>query len=162
VREPNPYQSPAIPPETPATPAQRRGEDALYFAAQWHNIVGGLGLLFAIATASPFIYFILDPSTRGSDARRTAPQYLAICAWMGIQSLLMLAGGISMHQHKRRWLAIIGAWAGIMPFCGCYVFSLISGIWALVVLQRPEVKALFVVNQQANPSVVDTPSGEAT
>jgi hypothetical protein len=59
------------------------------------------------------------------------------------QSLLMLAGGISMHQHKRRWLAIAGAWAGILPICGCYVFSLISGVWALIVLQRPEVKALF-------------------
>lgn len=83
-------------------------------------------------------------------------------ALMVPQSLLMLAGGISMHQHKRRWLAIAGAWAGILPFCGCYVFSLISGIWALLILRRPEVKALFAENQKANPSVVDTPSGEAT
>ena len=66
------------------------------------------------------------------------------------QSLLMLAGGISMHQHKRRWLAITGAWAGISPFCGCYVFSLISGIWALMVLRRPEVKALFAENQHSS------------
>jgi hypothetical protein len=87
---------------------------------------------------------------------------VATVAVMVPQCLLMLAGGISMHQHKRRWLAIAGAWAGIMPFCGCYVFSLISGIWALMVLRRPEVRALFTENRQANPSVVDTPSGETT
>jgi hypothetical protein len=84
------------------------------------------------------------------------------CFVMIVQSVVMIAGSVSMFQHKRRWLALAGAWAGISPFCGCYVFSLISGVWALIILQRSEVKALFAENQQANPSVVDTPSGEAT
>ncbi len=75
---------------------------------------------------------------------------IVMAPWMVLQCLLMLAGGISMHQHKRCWLAIVGAWAGISPFCGCYVFSLISGIWALIVLRRPEVKALFASNQPSS------------
>ncbi|MCE9529008.1 MAG: hypothetical protein K8R36_23420 [Planctomycetales bacterium] len=137
MSEPNPYQSPQIPAESPA-PSRRPGEDALYFAAQCQNIIGGLGLLFLIVGLVDWMYVIL--STRID--KPVAP-IVVMGAFMVIQCSLMLAGGISMHQHKRRWLAIAGAWAGILPFCGCYFFSLISGIWALMVLHRPEVKALF-------------------
>jgi hypothetical protein len=137
VPEPNPYQSPEMPAESPV-PSRRPGEDALYFAAQWQNIIGGLGLLFLIVGFVDAMYVIF--STR---IDKPVGPYIMMCAFMVIQCSLMLAGGISMHQHKRRWLAIAGAWAGISPFCGCYVFSLISGIWVLMVLRRPEVKELF-------------------
>lgn len=142
MSQPNPYQSPAVAPETPA-PTRRPGEDALYSAAQGQNIVGGLGLLVAIFSMADAMYFLLF----GDIARPAAPFNLAISAWMVIQCSLMLAGGISMHQHKRRWLTIVGAWAGIWPLCGCYVFSLVSGIWVLMVLRRPDVKALFESKQ---------------
>jgi hypothetical protein len=162
MTEPNPYQSPTAPPESPA-PSRRPGEDALYFAAQWHNIVGGLGLLFSIVALVDAMTVILHYGGQQVLADRPAARFNVVTvAIMVPQSLLMLAGGISMHQRKRRWLAIAGAWAGILPFCGCYVLSLISGIWALLVLRRPEVKALFAENQHPNPSVVDTPSSEAT
>ena len=135
----------------------------MYFAARCQNIVGGLGLLFLIVGMVHALYVILlanDPWAMGEGP--SAPFNVILYALMLPQNMLMLAGGISMHQHKRRWLAIAGAWAGIMPFCGCSVFSLMSGIWALVVLRRPEVKALFAEKQQAHRSVVDTPSGKAT
>ncbi|MFN0017208.1 MAG: hypothetical protein ACKVP0_03050 [Pirellulaceae bacterium] len=144
--QPNPYQSPEIPAESPV-PSRRPGEDALYFAAQCHNIVGGLGFIFV--SLAMFGILFRGGQKPLSDTPVARFQVVTV-AIMVPQSLLMLAGGISMHQHKRRWLAIAGAWAGILPFCGCYVFSLFSGIWALMVLWRPEVKALFVENQPSN------------
>ena len=143
MSQPNPYQSPAVPPETPATLMRRPGEDALYFAAQCHNIIGGLGLSIVSIGLVDVIYVVLITIPVDKPVAPT----IVMCAFMAIQCLLMIAGGISMHQHKRRWLALVGAWAGISPFCGCYVFSLISGIWALMVLRRPEVKALFEPKQ---------------
>jgi hypothetical protein len=118
----------------------------LYFAAQWHNVIGGLGLWFASYSTAFWMLVVLDrnpifPSV--SDIGGTAHRNIATSAFMVIQCSLMLAGGISMHQHKRRWLALVGAWAGILPLCGCYVFSLVSGVWVLVVVRRPEVKSLF-------------------
>ena len=119
MSEPNPYQSPTIPSEPSGAPLRRPGEDALYFAAQWHNIIGGLGLLGAtIASVDAMLVFLFHTDLAGN---LRPPGYFnaVIVAIMVPQSLLMLAGGISMHQHKRRWLAITGAWAGIAPFCGC-------------------------------------------
>ena len=142
----NPYQSPEFPDENPV-PSRRPGEDALYFAAQCHNIVGGLGFIFVSLAMMGMIFSGGQKPLSDTPVARFQAVTIAI---MVPQSLLMLAGGISMHQHKRRWLAIAGAWAGISPFCGCYVFSLISGIWALMVLRRPEVKALFAEDQPSD------------
>jgi hypothetical protein len=145
VSQPNPYQSPEIPAES-STPSRRPGEDALYFAAQCHNVIGGLGLIFVSLAMFGFLF-------RGGQkplSDRQVARFVVTVAIMTPQSLLMLAGGISMHQHKRRWLAVAAAWAGILPFCGCYVFSLISGVWALMVLWRPEVKAFFAENQHSS------------
>ena len=78
---------------------------------------------------------------------------IPISILMFVQSVLIIGGAASMFQQKRRWLAIAGVWAGILPYCGCYVFSLISGIWALMVLRRPEVKALFDQQWVPRPEV---------
>ena len=79
------------------------------------------------------------------------PKMLAVQTMIGsglmtAQSVLILAGTVSMFQRKRRWLAIAGAWAGILPMCGCYVMSLISGVWMLVILRRPQIKDLFAAS----------------
>lgn len=57
---------------------------------------------------------------------------------------LVFAGAWSMRQLKHRGLAIAGAIASLVPCYGtCCCMAAPIGIWALVVLFKPEVKAAF-------------------
>ncbi len=57
---------------------------------------------------------------------------------------LALFGAISMLSLKRWGFCIAGAIALIVPCSGCCCcLGLISGIWALVVLNKTEVRSAF-------------------
>lgn len=61
-------------------------------------------------------------------------------------ALLTLLGGIRMVSLKNYALGICGAICAAIPclsFSGCCCFGEIIGIWALVVLANPEVRAAF-------------------
>jgi hypothetical protein len=58
---------------------------------------------------------------------------------------LVIAGGISLIKRQVYPLAMTGAIVGMVPCTNCCcLFSLPIGIWALVVLSKPEVKDAFV------------------
>lgn len=53
-------------------------------------------------------------------------------------------GAYCMLRLEKLHLARIAAILSIIPICsGCYVLGIPFGIWALIVLNRPEVKAAF-------------------
>lgn len=53
-------------------------------------------------------------------------------------------GAYCMLRLEKLYLARIAAILSIIPICsGCYVLGIPFGIWALIVLNRPEVKAAF-------------------
>jgi uncharacterized membrane protein len=137
----NPYASPSADAATPVDAAS-----ALTLPAIVMLVSATIGL---VGTIMNLIVWGLAFAGRGPLAESAghdvplAPQMLAVCAWMLVQSILMVLGSISMMRRRSRWLALAGAWAGILPMCGCYVLSLVAGIWALVVLRRPAVKAVF-------------------
>ena len=59
-------------------------------------------------------------------------------------SIIVLLGGISMLKLRRRNLAMAGAIVALL--CGnpcCCPLGLVGGIWALIVLGRPEVRSQF-------------------
>ena len=59
-------------------------------------------------------------------------------------NLLIIAGSIAMMRRSAYPLAMTAAIAAIIPFCGpCVVVGIPFGIWALVLLSKPEVKASF-------------------
>lgn len=59
-------------------------------------------------------------------------------------SLVTLLGGIQMARGHGYRLAVTGSILSLLPFCNlCLGFSTLVGIWALVVLTRPSVKAVF-------------------
>lgn len=67
-----------------------------------------------------------------------------------VQSLLGVAiggfvifGGLQMKGLKSHGLAMAGAIAAMLPCAGCCWLGIPAGIWALVVLSKPEVKAGF-------------------
>ena len=144
--DPNPYQSPAIPPESLSTGEDKLSARDLFFAALGQAVIGGLGLLTSLYNIAFWGLVIVDrnpiyQSRMNGDT--LAIQVIITSIIMALQSLLIIAGSVSMFQRKRRWLALTGAWAGILPMCGCYLISLVAGIWILVVLRRPEVSTLF-------------------
>lgn len=78
------------------------------------------------------------------------PKEVQIIVRMGFGLLLIslqgvvLWGGISMLQVKNFGVAYAAAIISVIPCCsGCYFVGIPFGIWALVVLNRPEVKASF-------------------
>ncbi|NND99744.1 MAG: hypothetical protein HKN47_20690 [Pirellulaceae bacterium] len=61
-----------------------------------------------------------------------------------VMNLVVVAGGIAMLRRKAYALAMSGAICGVVPICGpCLVLGIPFAIWALVLLNKPEVKASF-------------------
>jgi hypothetical protein len=59
---------------------------------------------------------------------------------MTVVPLVVAAGTTSMFRGRGRLLAMIGAIASVLPCNPCCFVGLPFGIWALMVLNQPEVK----------------------
>ncbi|MBI2478398.1 MAG: hypothetical protein HYV60_07080 [Planctomycetia bacterium] len=59
-----------------------------------------------------------------------------------IGSLVSITGGICMLTQRSRVLALAGAFALVIPG-GCFLIGIPVGVWAIRVLNRPEVKSCF-------------------
>jgi len=57
--------------------------------------------------------------------------------------IAILVGGLRMHSLRGRTLATVGAICAIIPANSCCCLGIPVGIWALVVLFDPNVKAAF-------------------
>ena len=63
---------------------------------------------------------------------------------MSISQLLVIAGAIAMIRKRGRMLAMAGAIVALIPCLSpCILGGLPFGIWALVIMNRPDVKASF-------------------
>jgi hypothetical protein len=59
-------------------------------------------------------------------------------------AVLTIVGGLRMRALRSWGLALTGAILALMPCCSsCCCVGMPFGIWALVVLMKPEVKAAF-------------------
>ncbi len=67
-------------------------------------------------------------------------------------NLLAIVGGFGMQRFSRYGLSMAAAVASVIPLAtGCCVTGIPFGIWALVVLNRPDVKAAFIARKTAPP-----------
>jgi hypothetical protein len=79
----------------------------------------------------------------------------------GVQTLLgvvILAGGIRFFSLSNPGLVVLSALGSILPFSACCFLGLIFGIWALVALGNPTVKAGFAARRRAG-YFPDAPQG---
>jgi hypothetical protein len=61
-----------------------------------------------------------------------------------LASLVSIAAAIAMLRMQPKWLAWTGAILALVPMFGpCMGLTIPLGIWALVILRRPEVNASF-------------------
>lgn len=63
-------------------------------------------------------------------------------------NLLVVVGGFRMQSFSGRTLAIVGAVCAIIPINSCCCIGIPVGIWALIVLMNPDVKAVFDAAKQ--------------
>ena len=78
------------------------------------------------------------------DLRLDSPTNLGGTILGLVLSLAMLVGGFKMKSLSGYGLALTGAICAIIPCVnGCLCFAMPIGIWAVVVLANPDVKAAF-------------------
>jgi hypothetical protein len=59
-------------------------------------------------------------------------------------SPFVIFGAVQMLNGKRYGWARLAAWLSVVPFTACcLIVGIPAGIWALIVLARPEIKAFF-------------------
>lgn len=64
-----------------------------------------------------------------------------------IANIFILVGAIKMKKCQSYGLAMTAGILSILFHCGCCCLGLGSGIWAIVILSKPEVKAVFAQNK---------------
>jgi hypothetical protein len=109
-------------------------------------VIGLLGIVGMCVAEAFLLYENLD---RAMNGRSFALQNLALGSF-GIMLAVVLfsiaiAGGMSMMNLRRRWLALFAAYivAGL-SLGGCYgILFYPFGIWGLIVLYRPDVRREF-------------------
>jgi hypothetical protein len=71
---------------------------------------------------------------------------------LGVLNLVAIAGGVWMFTLTGYRMGMAGAVVSCIPVAtGCCVTGIPFGLWALVVLVRPEVKAAFAARRNAPP-----------
>lgn len=138
--DPNPYSSPHI---TPAmgNPLQLPAIILLVLSIQM-LIYGIFNAVFGVRMGPPQ----LDPGVPDAASVEAFMKFgfYSVVIAIPIVNLLTVVGSISMLRYRNRGLAMVDAIAALTPVCGpCFVLGIPFGIWALVVLSKPEVGARF-------------------
>jgi hypothetical protein len=71
---------------------------------------------------------------------------LAFCLLSLVVQAFMMFGAVQMLRGRMYGVSMATAVLSVIPCCGssCYVFGIPFGVWALVVLNDPDVKNSFV------------------
>lgn len=72
--------------------------------------------------------------------------FSAVSAWSGV---LVICGSLRMRELKNYRLCRVSAIVAILPTGPDVVFGVPFGLWALLILRRPDVKAAFAVNESS-------------
>ena len=103
-------------------------------------VLGALGIVYGIGGA--FYWKKLAAEAEGSAMGHY--YFIGFSIVLSVIALLTLIGGVSILQLKRYPLAMTGAIAASIPFLSpCLMLALPFGIWAAILLSRPEAKAAF-------------------
>lgn len=141
----NPYASPdfsGAPPVTPPHLALRIPAIAiLVMTTLWWLYCAAINTFVAITRTSR-----LFDRPRALTADESLEVLGTIAVWIGILAIdgVIIWGAINMLRMRSYRTARAAAILSIVPFCSaCFFFGIPFGVWALIVLNRPEVKAAF-------------------
>lgn len=130
-------------------PAGTNAADALNIPSILLMVCGGLGILFGLlgmiggGGASALGPLANDPKFAQLMAMQTGPlHYVTGLLGIGISGLTIF-GALKMRGLESYGLAMASAIAALIPCGGCCCIPLPLGIWALVLLIKPEIKSQF-------------------
>ncbi len=84
----------------------------------------------------------------------------AIYLVASVVGIITIVGGVKMRNLRGRGLAMTGSILSMIPcFSGCCIVGLPVGIWVLVVLSNPDVKAGFAAMAAGSDRAVDLDRG---
>lgn len=146
----NPYSSPEIPsgPWTPARSPQQPASAFVTAPAICLMVVAGISIAL-LAITIPFDIYLLT-SGRAKELERPFDPEISIII-RTIWGLVILAasvyvfyGALQMNKLRNYQTAWAAAIVATIPCVGpCCLLAIPFGVWAIVVLARPEVKAAF-------------------
>ena len=136
---PNSFQAPNEARSSVAGPAM-----ALIIVSSIWLVLITMGIAFNIfLLASGMVDQMVQPGGGiTKEMQVTLRLVFAVC--IGIANGVVLYGAIQMRKLENLSLARMSAIISVIPCCGpCYLIGIPFGIWALVVLGKPEVKSAF-------------------
>jgi hypothetical protein len=142
----NPYQAPYIPPPNSSPNYKVQAPAiALILVAVIAIVLGILGLLGDLFLYSFGAIDQLEAENDGPISEYT--QIIVRSIWGGILVLaacFVLYGAIQMKRMRSYGMALAAAIVAAIPMLGpCCIVGIPFGIWAIVVLSKPEVKRAF-------------------
>lgn len=84
----------------------------------------------------------IEAEARDSDRRTTVLGIIGIL-FFSFASAIAVWSGYSMLKLRNYWLALAGSVALVPGSCMCCLLGIPSGVWSLVVLLDPDVRAAF-------------------
>lgn len=124
-------------------------------------ITGILNFIWGILSIISNIYQYTNQQGVYADINAGVPFYVGVVIGIGLVVVNMIIapiiifGGIKMLKGQSYGLAKASAIAAFIPLISCcFISGIPFGIWALVVLLKPEVKAYFngeISDQRFNP-----------
>lgn len=133
----NPYAS-------PSSPGQAERANPLLIPAVCLLVLSGAFFLLLVLSLPVQVIRLsnIDTSTP-EGAGELAGGIAALVAWMAV-TLAIIIGSIGMLRFRGYSGALTAAILAIIPICSpCLVLGIPFGIWAVVVLLRPEVRGRF-------------------
>jgi hypothetical protein len=106
----------------------------------------------------------LKKQAQDAKTRDRTVEYIQSAVFAGINVIfntLILIGGLRMKALRSHTLAMIGSICAIIPLNSCCCITIIFGIWALIVLMNPDVKAAFALNAGSRSASRDQDEGWA-
>ena len=105
-------------------------------------IIGGLGLLMGVANIAFVASGLGVAPQQKDDSAFMVGRYIGAFVSL-IWGVVVLLGGIKLKTLQSRGSAITGAIFAILPCNPVCLAGVFVGIWALVVMNKPEVKNAF-------------------
>jgi hypothetical protein len=140
----NPYASPNYQPlPPPFNPAQPAG-NPLMIPAIFLLVFGGTTLLLILVSMPNQIMRMraIDIQTPEGQGEMAGSIGSLVC-WTAMTAAIMW-GSIAMLRLRGYSNAMTAAVLAVIPICSpCFVLGIPFGIWAIVLLRRPEVRAMF-------------------
>lgn len=133
----------STPNTNPALPAQKVRAPATALIV--------LGVLYGLGATWNIVAYVFDIRMGNQEQMSQMPGFVEFMQKFGmvlglvgeVMAVLIILGALNMRRLKSRGFAMTGAILAMLPISCCCVAGLPIGVWAMVVMLKPDVAAAF-------------------